>query len=138
MFYDYRRTTLPLVVPIYKQQKIDLHESYPCPCCHGNLQQIFLTEALSCDRCQKIFALWQDGYVIEQTSSPYHNCWHWDGKHWKTKNPASRSSWILLGGLALTVAFAISGLHFLSRSPEKIPVTPSTPNNISEKLPTSG
>ena len=114
-------------VPIYKQQKIDFHRIYPCPCCRGNLQQIFLTEALGCDRCQKIFAIWTDGYVIEQTSSPYHNCWCWDGKHWQTKNPATLRSWILLGGLVLTVALAIGCLHFLSRSPEKTPIAPLTP-----------
>jgi hypothetical protein len=96
------------------------------------LQQIFLTEALGCDRCQKIFALWKDGYVIEQTSSPYHNCWRWDGKHWQTKNPAPQSSWILLGGLLLTAVVAIGGLHLLSRSPEKTPIAPFSPET-SEK-----
>jgi hypothetical protein len=120
----------PLAVPIYKQQKIDLRETYPCPCCRGNLQQIVLTEALGCDRCQKIFALQRDGYIIEQTSSPYHNCWRWDGKRWKAKNPAPQSSWILFGGLVLTAAFAIGGLHLLSRSPEKTPIAPVVPKTI--------
>lgn len=123
-------------MPIYKQQKIDLREIYPCPCCRGNLQQIILTEALGCDRCQKIFALWKDGYVIEQTSSPYHNCWRWDGKRWQTKNPASQSSWILFGGLVLTAAFAVGALHLLSRSSEKTPIAPHTPK-ISKKSPIS-
>jgi hypothetical protein len=115
-------------VPIYKQQKIDLRETYPCPCCRGSLQQIVLTEALGCDQCQKIFALQTDGYAIEQTSSPYHNCWHWDGQRWQTKNPATLSSWISLGGLILTVAFVIGGLHLFSHSPEKIPIDPVIPN----------
>jgi hypothetical protein len=121
---------LPPVVPIHKQQKIDLRAIYPCPGCRGNLQQLVLTEAFGCDRCQKIFALQADGYVIEQTSSPYRNSWHWDGKCWQTKNPASQSSWILLGGLILTAACVIGGLHFLSRSPEKTPINPVMPKVI--------
>ncbi len=111
-------------MPIYKQQKINLSESYPCPCCRGSLQQIVLTEALGCDRCQKIFALWTDGYAIEQTSSPYHNCWCWDGKRWQIKNPAPQSSWILWSSLALTVAFAVGGWHFLSPASVKAPTAP--------------
>ncbi len=115
-------------MPIYKQQKIDLRETYPCPCCRGHLQQIVLTEALGCDRCQKIFALRADSYAIEQTSSPYRNCWRWDGRHWQAKNATTYSSWILLAGLALTAAFAIGSWHFLlppEKTPEKLNIEDS-------------
>lgn len=115
-------------MPISKQQKIDLRETYPCPCCRGGLQQIVLTEALGCDRCQKIFALWPDGCTVEQTSSPYRNCWHWDGKNWIAKNPATVKSWILVGGLVLMTTFAVGGLHLLARSSMEAPTPPHAPN----------
>jgi hypothetical protein len=100
-------------VSILKQQKIDLSEKYPCPCCRGQLQQIVLTEAFGCDRCQKIFALQSDGLGIEQTSSPYQNCWQWNGKKWQAKATAPRGSWIIVMGLALTVVFLIGSWQIM-------------------------
>jgi hypothetical protein len=98
--------------------KIDLSQVYPCPCCRGKLQQIVLAEALGCDQCQKIFVLQADGCSIEHTSSPYRDCWQWNGRRWQQKKTASQSSWILIGGLALTTAFAI-GSWQLFVPPEK-------------------
>jgi hypothetical protein len=95
------------LVGIHKRQKIDLREMYPCPCCRGRLEQIVLTEALGCDQCQKIFALQNDGYGVEQTSSPYHSCWQWDGKKWRAPTSSTGSNWILVSGLTITAAVAI-------------------------------
>ncbi len=45
---------------------------------------IALTEAFGCDRCQQIFVLREDGYVIEQLSThyPYKRAWRWVNQQW--------------------------------------------------------
>ncbi len=68
-----------------KTQKIDLSSEYPCPCRrHGRLVPITLTEAFGCDRCQQLFVVEDNGYVLEQlsTSYPYKRAWRWTGNRW--------------------------------------------------------
>ena len=68
-----------------KAQKIDLQLEYPCPCRrNGTLAPIALTEAFGCNRCQQIFVLKEDGYLLEQLSThyPYKRVWYWTGKQW--------------------------------------------------------
>jgi uncharacterized BrkB/YihY/UPF0761 family membrane protein len=67
---------------------------------------IALTEAFGCQRCQQIFVLKQDGYIIEQLSSnyPYKRSWYWTGHQW---NPARRtlgeSYWYFTLGLSFFI-----------------------------------
>ncbi|MEM8806200.1 MAG: hypothetical protein AAGF01_09250 [Cyanobacteria bacterium P01_G01_bin.38] len=87
-----------------KSQKLDLNEAYPCPCRRrGRIQPIVLTEAFGCDRCQQIFVLREDGYVIEQLSShyPYRRSWRWNGQQWSISRPTSPVHYVLM----LTIAF---------------------------------
>jgi hypothetical protein len=68
-----------------KIQKIDLTADYPCPCRRrGRLKPIVLTEAFGCDRCQQIFVVQDNGYILEQlsTSYPYKRAWRWTGNQW--------------------------------------------------------
>ena len=71
-----------------KSHKIDLNHEYPCPSCsrkrRGRLVAIALTEAFGCNRCQQIFVIEDNGYVIEQLSStyPYKRAWYWTGSQW--------------------------------------------------------
>jgi len=72
-----------------KTQKIDLNTEYPCPCRRrGCLLPITLTEAFGCNRCQQIFVVEENGYMIEQlsTSYPYKKAWRWTGNRWSTAN----------------------------------------------------
>ncbi|MEM9276912.1 MAG: hypothetical protein AAGA80_28845, partial [Cyanobacteria bacterium P01_F01_bin.143] len=57
---------------------------YPCPCCRkGSLNLILLTEALGCDRCQKIFVVKENYQIIEQLSSfEQKKTWYWNGSSW--------------------------------------------------------
>ena len=82
-----------------KSQKLDLNEAYPCPCRRrGRIHPIVLTEAFGCDRCQQIFVLREDGYVIEQLSShyPYRRSWRWNGQQWTVNQPAPAHYYILI------------------------------------------
>jgi hypothetical protein len=68
-----------------KPCKIDQDDTYPCPCRkQGQLCPITLTEALGCHRCQHIFIIHSDGYILEQLSGtyPYKQLWHWTGQEW--------------------------------------------------------
>jgi hypothetical protein len=68
-----------------KRQKIDLQVDYPCPCGRkGRLVPIALTEAFGCNRCQHIFVVKDNGYVLEQLSTtyPYKKAWYWTGHRW--------------------------------------------------------
>ncbi len=80
-----------------KAQKIDLNTEYPCPCRRrGRLLPITLTEAFGCNRCQQIFVVEDDGYVIEQlsTSYPYKQAWRWMGSRWNTAHSGIRESYL--------------------------------------------
>jgi len=65
-------------------RKIDLQKNYPCPSCRkGSLNLILLTEALGCDRCQKIFVVKENYQIIEQLSSfEQKKTWYWNGSSW--------------------------------------------------------
>jgi len=90
-----------------KAQKIDLTaHDYPCPCrCQGRLQPILLTEAFGCDRCQKIFAVEENGYVLQQvsTSSPYKKTWYWTGKQWIAIHSDLKEYYLPVGLLVILV-----------------------------------
>ena len=86
-----------------KAKKIDLNADYPCPCRRrGRLIQITLTEAFGCDRCQQLFVVEDNGYVLEQlsTSYPYKRAWRWMGNRWSVSQPRFEQSY-------LPVAFGI-------------------------------
>lgn len=86
-----------------KAKKINLTVDYPCPCRrHGRLVPITLTEAFGCDRCQQLFVVEDNGYVLEQlsTSHPYKKAWRWMGNRWSTAQPRLEQSY-------LPVAFGI-------------------------------
>lgn len=84
----------------HKAQKIDLNTEYPCPCPRrrGRLIPIVLTEAMGCDRCQQIFVLEENGYVLEQLSTtyPYKRAWCWTGSRWNTAHKGIGGSYLAL------------------------------------------
>ncbi|MEY3298806.1 MAG: hypothetical protein RLZZ597_2066 [Cyanobacteriota bacterium] len=97
----------------YKSQKIDHQSDYPCPCRRsGRLQPITLTEAFGCDRCQQIFVVQEDGYVMEQLSThyPYKRAWRWTGQQWRLdRSPLSVSyaSFLVTAAFGLMVVFLL-------------------------------
>ncbi|MCU0571300.1 MAG: hypothetical protein MUF49_32630 [Oculatellaceae cyanobacterium Prado106] len=69
----------------HKAHKIDFKVAYPCPCRRkGQLTPIALTDAFGCDRCQQIFVVQDNGFVLEQLSTnyPYKRTWRWTGHQW--------------------------------------------------------
>nr|WP_206070605.1 hypothetical protein [Nodosilinea sp. P-1105] len=100
-------------VRTYKSQKIDQSADYPCPCRrHGRIKPIALTEAFGCDRCQQIFVVQEDGYVIEQLSThyPYKRAWRWTGQQWRLDRSAINISYM---PLLLMVSFGVMVLFLL-------------------------
>lgn len=98
---------LRLLVQSQKLQKIDLNTEYPCPCRRrGCLIPITLTEAFGCDRCQQIFVVEENGYVLEQlaTSYPYKRAWRWAGNRWCAAQPRFGQSYL---PFALLVVFGL-------------------------------
>lgn len=78
-----------------KIEKIDLHADYPCPCCRrGRLSLITLTEALGCERCQEIFVVHEDGYLLEglKTAYPYPRKWYWADGRWTAQSASPKWS----------------------------------------------
>jgi hypothetical protein len=90
-----------------KAQKIDLAQDYPCPCRRrGKLTQIALTEAFGCTRCQQIFVVEDNGYVLEQLSSsyPYKRAWRWNGHQWNVTNTSLGEGYLpIIMGVALVM-----------------------------------
>ncbi len=102
-----------------KTQKIDLSLDYPCPCRrHGRLVPITLTEAFGCDRCQQLFVVENNGYVLEQlaTSYPYKRAWRWMGNRWSVAQPRFGQSYLPVALLAI-FGLLIFWLPLALRSP---------------------
>lgn len=102
-----------------KAQKIDLNTEYPCPCPRrrGRLVPITLTEAMGCDRCQQIFVVEENGYVLEQlsTSYPYKKAWRWSGHRWSTAHPSLSDNYLPVGlGVILVLLLVWLPLALLS------------------------
>jgi hypothetical protein len=96
-----------LLVPSQKPEKIDLNTDYTCPCRRrGRLIPITLTEAFGCDRCQQIFVVEDNGYVLEQISTtyPYKRAWCWTGKSWYVIQPRLGESYL---PIALGIIFVL-------------------------------
>jgi len=98
-------------VHIHKPQKIDLKQTYPCPCPRkrGKLKPIALMDAFGCDRCSLLFELENDGYSLLQVGgidSQRHK-WQWIGK-WRAIREYQQYP------LLETVLMYITSLLFLS------------------------
>lgn len=107
----------------HKPQKIDLDQTYPCPCPRkrGKLKPIALTDAFGCDRCSLMFELELDGYSLSQLGGidNQRRTWQWIGK-WQAIQEhraysilemalAYLSVWLLIGSTILWVlSFQIS------------------------------
>ncbi|MBD2389597.1 hypothetical protein RI030_14080 [Aphanizomenon flos-aquae NRERC-008] len=90
-----------------KPDKIDLNTEYTCPCRRkGQLIPITLTEAFGCDRCQQIFVVEEDGYVLEQLSTtyPYKRAWRWKGNNWQIVQPRLGQSYL---PITLSIIFVL-------------------------------
>lgn len=106
-----------LVVPPQKLEKIDLDADHACPCRHrGRLVAITLTDAFGCDRCQQIFVVEGNGYVLEQlcTNYPYKRTWSWTGRKWNPMQPKLGKNQFPMV-LAMILLFAIIGLPLAFR-----------------------
>ncbi|MBE9076130.1 hypothetical protein IQ241_02275 [Romeria aff. gracilis LEGE 07310] len=93
-----------------KSQKLDLNEAYPCPCRRrGRIVPIALTEAFGCDRCQQIFVVRDQNYVIEQLAShySYKRAWRWNGHQWLLDRDVRRSYMLVLIVTVLLLAFCL-------------------------------
>ena len=90
-----------------KPERIDLNTDYACPCRRrGRLIHITLTEAFGCDRCQQIFIVQDDGYLLEQLSTtyPYKRVWFRRGNSWNPVQPKLRESYL---PIALGIIFVL-------------------------------
>ncbi|AFZ24871.1 hypothetical protein Cylst_2670 [Cylindrospermum stagnale PCC 7417] len=90
-----------------KPEKIDLNTDYTCPCRRqGQLVPITLTEAFGCNRCQQIFVVEDNGYVLEQLSTTYlyKRAWRWTGKSWRIVQPRLGENYL---PIALGIIFVL-------------------------------
>jgi hypothetical protein len=98
------------LVQSQKAQKIDLDLDYPCPCRRrGRLTPITLTEAFGCDRCQQIFVVDKEGYMIEQLAmtSPYKRSWRWTGHQWNVVQPGLNDGYLPLALMVIMVLLLV-------------------------------
>jgi hypothetical protein len=110
-------------VRTYKSQRIDHQSDYPCPCRRsGRLNPITLTEAFGCDRCQQIFVVQEDGYVMEQLSThyPYKRAWRWTGQQWRLDRSSLNLSYPSLIVMTAFVLMAFFLLLATLQSPQGI------------------
>ena len=109
------------IVRTYKSQKIDQSADYPCPCRrNGRIKPIALTEAFGCDRCQQIFVVQDNGYVIEQLSThyPYKRSWRWTGHQWRLDRSSISTSYVPLVVIGLFGVVVFFLLLATLQSPE--------------------
>jgi hypothetical protein len=95
------------LVQSHKPEKIDLNTEYACPCRRrGHLVPIVLTEAFGCNRCQQIFVVEDNGYILQQLSTtyPYKRAWRWIGNNWRIVHPRLGESYL---PIALGIIFVL-------------------------------
>lgn len=104
-----------------KPVAIDIHQSYPCPICHGKLQPIFLTDALGCNRCHFVGTASKDREQIKQVGA-FDRTWYWNGEKWYPTKPMPVL--VTLSGLTTFRVILLLGivivLCFLLKVPEII------------------
>ena len=85
---------------------------------------ITLTEAFGCDRCQQLFVVEENGYVLEQlsTSHPYKKAWRWMGNRWSTAQPRLEQSYLPVT-LGIIIVLLIFYLPFALRLPSNANIT---------------
>ncbi|MGF1603259.1 MAG: hypothetical protein GFH24_608438n21 [Chloroflexi bacterium AL-N5] len=97
-----------------KTERIEQDLDYPCPCCpRGQLCPITLTEALGCQKCQKIFVIQPGGYTLEQLSTHPH-LWGWDGQRWRPLHPHWPGRSVVIISLGASACLLFIGLLFAS------------------------
>lgn len=63
---------------------VDYQGIYPCPLCRvGNISNMTLMEAMSCDFCKQIFTVDLEKQELVMPSRQPPLRWYWDGMNWK-------------------------------------------------------
>jgi hypothetical protein len=77
-----------------------------------------LTEAFGCDRCQQLFVVEENGYVLEQLSTnyPYKRAWRWLGNRWYVAQPRFEQSYLPVA-FGIILVLLIVWLPLALRSP---------------------
>ncbi len=104
-------------MPQMKTGQIDTRMQYPCPACRrGQLSLIALTEALGCQKCQRIFVIQPDGYTIEQLSTyPIGQSWRWHSRGWQPIRQDWSMRSILLLSLTVSAVLIFIGILLASK-----------------------
>jgi hypothetical protein len=104
-------------MPQIKVERIDTGINYPCPCCRrGQIYLITLTEALGCQKCQKIFVIQPDGHTLEQLSTyPMGQVWRWNGRDWYPVRQHWPGRSVLLISLGVSAVLLLIGILLTSR-----------------------
>lgn len=104
-------------MPQIKAGRIDTRMHYPCPSCRrGQLSLIALTEALGCQKCQKIFVIQPDGNTIEQLSTASTSyAWRWNGRGWQPIHQPWSIRSIFLMSLSVSAVLIFIGILLTSQ-----------------------
>jgi hypothetical protein len=64
---------------------LNYHQVYRCPVCrHGEIANLILMEAFSCNFCQHIFTANIEQQILRIADSQLALAWHWTGEKWES------------------------------------------------------
>jgi len=86
-------------------QKLNYHGAYNCPVCrHGQISNMPLMEAFTCNFCQHIFTANVEKQLLKIVDSQLPLIWSWNGQRWTR---------VLQSGMELGWGYGVAGVAFV-------------------------
>lgn len=83
-----------------------LHNTYTCPFCfQGEIKNLLLMEAFSCNFCQHIFSVDLGKQVLQIEDSEIPIRWHWNGQSWQRIKGKDGLDWSFSTIVLLSILF---------------------------------
>jgi len=87
-------------------QSLSIHGSYLCPICrHGQIAELTLMDAFSCNFCRHIFTINLQNQTVQVVDSAQPLSWRWNGRSWQSthRDDPSLTAVVWFAGLVLVL-----------------------------------
>ena len=96
-------------------QRLSYHETYLCPVCrHGQISELVLMDAFSCNFCRHIFTADLQNQTVRVEDSSYPMTWRWTGRKWQSAGQSSQDVTIAVWLVAVVLVLLPPSLIWLS------------------------
>ncbi|MDS3860932.1 hypothetical protein RIF25_08910 [Thermosynechococcaceae cyanobacterium BACA0444] len=101
-------------VSLHDKSDLRLEEVYTCPVCqHGQISQMVLMEAFSCNFCRHILSVNLERQTVRLEDSSQAFQWQWDGQTWRSLSQQNIPFTYTLAVVAVALILLPPGLVWL-------------------------